>query len=192
MRGKPFWMLRQKRTTGITPAHAGKTKGFPCLRKSQRDHPRACGENRASLLFVPISQGSPPRMRGKRVKGKDLPEQDGITPAHAGKTRGSGCWCDDIRDHPRACGENRQGNKALPCRAGSPPRMRGKRVCAGIRCWASGITPAHAGKTSHTPSDQPECRDHPRACGENPPSCSATIVTSGSPPRMRGKPRCHK
>ena len=72
---------------------------------------------------------------------------DGITPAHAGKTKPRlggflGSW-----DHPRACGENQYANKPHMWGLGSPPRMRGKhdKIIGDIEDFR--ITPAHAGKT---------------------------------------------
>ena len=65
MRGKlscspsAFWFV------GITPAHAGKTRKVEASALSNRDHPRACGENWASGIVSFNGPGSPPRMRGK-------------------------------------------------------------------------------------------------------------------------------
>ena len=187
MRGKRSCAVVPLELRGITPAHAGKTSSPKQPRDYSKDHPRACGEN-FSLPhdFQPWS-GSPPRMRGKQDPQLPLRLISGITPAHAGKTLLCSSRADTLRDHPRACGEN--ASRPLPERtvSGSPPRMRGKRVCAGIRCRASGITPAHAGKTPSAPSHPPPGGDHPRACGENPGLTLAVCELLGSPPRMRGK-----
>ena len=51
----------------------------------------------------------------------------------------------------------------------------------------SGITPAHAGKSTNKDIKFGFGRDHPRACGEKPTFEPATVMTLGSPPRMRGK-----
>ena len=75
--------------------------------------------------------------------------------------------------------------RRLPLR--SPPRMRGKvpgRTAGGC---PGGITPACAGKSAPAASSATECRDHPRVCGEKPSSNCCLLITSGSPPRMRGK-----
>ena len=45
-------------------------------------------------------------MRGKQVSPFIGRVDAGITPAHAGKTRAAGRHGRQIRDHPRACGEN--------------------------------------------------------------------------------------
>ena len=126
-------------------------------------------------------------MRGKLLFGSGHFVVAGITPAHAGKTTHGAMRSMTGRDHPRACGENRISFSVTTSCRGSPPRMRGKRLQRVWRETRVGITPAHAGKTFR-PSHCPRCpRDHPRACGENFSSTSASRPRGGSPPRMRGK-----
>ncbi len=50
-----------------------------------------------------------------------------------------------------------------------------------------GITPACAGKTHIKAFVLPDVKDHPRVCGENGRSKTATRLLPGSPPRVRGK-----
>ena len=189
MRGKPGTVTVCEYGNGITPAHAGKTHQQGCDAHSNRDHPRACGENTRGWTDTQVLAGSPPRMRGKRVGVKmENEKKEGITPAHAGKTGvytepGTMWW-----DHPRACGENAFLVTTLTCNQGSPPRMRGKQLYALDARRKDGITPAHAGKTSEQSVRNAWRRDHPRACGENLPSSTSARYRSGSPPRMRGKP----
>ena len=106
-----------------------------------------CGENAVEIQLSSVCRGSPPRVRGKLHLAHRLPAPAGITPACAGKTSVTCRIFYPSRDHPRVCGENFQRAESETARLGSPPRVRGKRVCAGIRCRASGITPACAGKT---------------------------------------------
>ena len=90
-----------------------------------------------------------------------------ITPADAGKTLQTNVKQFPCKDHPRGCGENIHA-ESVPCNVGgSPPRMRGKRVCRRNRHIKSGITPADAGKTADEIADDIIRRDHPRGCGEN-------------------------
>ena len=49
----------------ITPACAGKTTGCATRSSRWRDHPRVCGENTHSRIFIGCASGSPPRVRGK-------------------------------------------------------------------------------------------------------------------------------
>ena len=74
-------------SAGITPAHAGKTKQVDRFAHCFRDHPRACGENFQRAESEKARLGSPPRMRGKLSEITEENVGDGITPAHAGKTR---------------------------------------------------------------------------------------------------------
>ena len=65
-------------------------------------------------------------MRGKQSVLMMANRHQGITPAHAGKTK----YYDKLRyvnkDHPRACGENGNSTPLQVRILGSPPRMRGK------------------------------------------------------------------
>ena len=187
MRGKRDGEGMDKRSFGITPAHAGKTFRRLCVRPEDRDHPRACGENNTTTNSSYSPSGSPPRMRGKRGEDEQRGCLYGITPAHAGKTA---LLCDTARryrDHPRACGENSSSRASGRPEAGSPPRMRGKRGNLVVRVTHQGITPAHAGKTYDISKGSRVNRDHPRACGENPRLLAMHNIGMGSPPRMRGK-----
>ena len=90
-------------------------------------------------------------------------------------------------DHPRACGENARKLFRERLGLGSPPRMRGKRLCPPCVVGFARITPAHAGKTEGHVRRSGGNADHPRACGENPKTFAASGTVIGSPPRMRGK-----
>ena len=65
--------------------------------------------------------------------------------------------------------------------------MRGKEKWLMKSGNAKGITPAYAGKRRKTGHQNHDAEDHPRVCGEKEPSADSLILTSGSPPRMRGK-----
>ena len=207
VRGKLPIPTGRKHRHGITPARAGKTQVSPISRHADTDHPRACGENLPDALRHRVHGGSPPRVRGKRMR---VLKPDGvlrITPARAGKTQFVFCIFRPSKDHPRACGEN-SSCRSLSCPScGSPPRVRGKLFLAHGYAQNYGITPARAGKTNlkRTPDEiwritparagktcscRPSARqgwDHPRACGENRWAVSALSEAWGSPPRVRGK-----
>ena len=147
MRGKLLIAPRLPALVRITPAHAGKTGSAASSPPDFGDHPRACGENFVVQFKSGHIAGSPPRMRGKRVKTAAGKNRIGITPAHAGKTSMCRNTLQGIRDHPRACGENTVSPISSAARRGSPPRMRGKRISISKMIAQGGITPAHAGKT---------------------------------------------
>ena len=130
MRGKGLFMSYEERIEGITPAYAGKS----CRR----------------LRLCQRHQGSPPPMRGKGKPLSGAALQVRITPAYAGKSSKTGLSLLPARDHPRLCGEK----LAVPCLpfrgAGSPPPMRGKVHKLNKQNLCYRITPAYAGKRSHS------------------------------------------
>ena len=108
MRGKLVPAAENDSMPGITPAGAGKTEYKLMVEVQAQDHPRRCGENPSvHRLHVP-SVGSPPQVRGKRMKDAEKDGYLGITPAGAGKTPCVAVTLYTFRDHPRRCGENLQ------------------------------------------------------------------------------------
>mgnify|MGYP006887191738 CR=1 FL=1 len=187
MRGKQITDKRGKARRRITPAHAGKTVHNGTSVRVRPDHPRACGENRISIVKTKPAIGSPPRMRGKLFISLLVLSRPRITPAHAGKTKqiiSSRLYC---ADHPRACGENLNRRTSREEVTGSPPRMRGKPIVRSFTAPMIRITPAHAGKTKTLSAVRYVQADHPRACGENFIDTFSGRGLDGSPPRMRGK-----
>ena len=109
----------------------------------------------------------------------------GITPAYAGKTKGSPRLKAIRQDHPRVCGKDPFGICLFRFWRGSPPRMRERRRDTGTEPELKGITPAYAGKT-YPPSRQATIgKDHPRVCGKDPRTWARGPWKRGSPPRMR-------
>ena len=119
--------VKKGKASGITPADAGKTPFFGQNLNTEQDHPRGCGENFYPQLLMPVTMGSPPRMRGKHDSETVLYRIGRITPADAGKTCATHDAISLLRDHPRGCGENVR----------TTPRVT----------LIDGITPADAGKT---------------------------------------------
>ena len=146
MRGKGCIPSLQFRSTGITPAYAGKSESS--LRKAVgvQDHPRLCGEKGRLFPLGSLLVGSPPPMRGKVKSGFSAFEFYGITPAYAGKSS-------------RRC-------LPLDRLMGSPPPMRGKVQFWCISMQQNRITPAYAGKRVQHIIYRLRKRDHPRLCGE--------------------------
>ena len=126
-------------------------------------------------------------MRGKVCSDRLYPIATWITPAHAGKSVPHLCSLSIRPDHPRACGEKDFEAQYQKTTEGSPPRMRGKAFLVFLFLTELGITPAHAGKSVIVITGSFGYRDHPRACGEKANRHTSPLLTSGSPPRMRGK-----
>ena len=126
-------------------------------------------------------------MRGKVPTRSCQALARGITPAYAGKSIQRGRPDHASRDHPRVCGEKHLCSGRPLSLWGSPPRMRGKAEPGFVLWVTSGITPAYAGKSSHSGKRWCFLWDHPRVCGEKGGCFPANWGRPGSPPRMRGK-----
>ena len=152
-------------------------------------HPRACGENFAAATGDLIERGSSPRVRGKPCLVELELRDRGLIPARAGKTCDVSAGGMGIPAHPRACGENLLALLLDASSAGSSPRVRGKPRQTHPHPGGPRLIPARAGKTTISPSPRTPSWAHPRACGENPSGSAKASATSGSSPRVRGKPR---
>ena len=140
------------------------------------------------MIAVQIfSNGSPPHTRGKVSILRNAEPLRRITPAHAGKR-----WSDQKqrrfhKDHPRTRGEKDVNIVKYAMKEGSPPHTRGKALPPDSRHLQAGITPAHAGKRSISPSIIFFARDHPRTRGEKFVLSFGRMNSNGSPPHTRGK-----
>ena len=150
----------------ITPAHAGKSRSGAGRGDQRQDHPRTCGEKGAPGNAEGHITGSPPHMRGKGKQQRTASGYPRITPAHAGKRQAVPGVVPVHWDHPRTCGEKLGDFDTETGEMGSPPHMRGKAVCCVCFSCSSGITPAHAGKSTVLMNCRPLIWDHPRTCGE--------------------------
>ena len=110
MRGKPVHSTEIHEHYRITPADAGKTEICRINKNLSEDHPRGCGENLRGCQRTKLSDGSPPRMRGKHNQWQQRLQYRGITPADAGKTR-----------RPPHCGVS--GGGITPADAGKTPTV---------------------------------------------------------------------
>ena len=171
----------------ITPACAGKRWFLHAGLFRRWDHPRVCGEKLGGNASGVLTQGSPPRVRGKGCIQRGDRRGRGITPACAGKSKHLPCICCLREDHPRVCGEKLISSFSVTLYAGSPPRVRGKVQRSWIVRSPGGITPACAGKSWY-------CRSVAVGAGGSPPRVRGkvsvfclSVARSGSPPRVRGK-----
>ena len=151
----------------ITPAGAGKTLVEHPRLKTNRDHPRRCGENNAIHGKRLNVVGSPPQVRGKPKPTSGTLPASRITPAGAGKTVLCFGAMQPPWDHPRRCGENALTEADYSAMIGSPPQVRGKLYATEGVPLKYRITPAGAGKTKRLAVCLRLPQDHPRRCGEN-------------------------
>ena len=186
-RGKRLAARRRESRPRLIPAHAGKTtRPGPSYGRSPA-HPRSRGENLPRFRVVGVEAGSSPLTRGKQDPGSAQNQQNGLIPAHAGKTRGLQRVQTLVEAHPRSRGENGglhyQGLEG----GGSSPLTRGKHANASMSGMLSGLIPAHAGKTRPRSRPCPSQPAHPRSRGENSFDRSCRCTAHGSSPLTRGK-----
>ena len=132
---------------GLIPACAGKTAPQRPHRNRRWAHPRVCGENTRLELARVFEEGSSPRVRGKLLMLNTLCLNPRLIPACAGKTKTEARVQIGYGAHPRVCGENSGGRAPVWKRAGSSPRVRGKRLFQVAGHLYSRLIPACAGKT---------------------------------------------
>ena len=128
-------------------------------------------------------------MRGKHAHAFRTAEHTRLIPASAGKT----AWVLRPRNpgtaHPSVCRESATAWTEEDCAHDSSPRVRGKQINLQVQAPCPGLIPACAGKTRRLLAWLPASWAHPRVCGENAPSTTATKAAHGSSPRVRGKQR---
>ena len=130
-------------------------------------HPRVCGENSCSSRSGRSGTGSSPRVRGNPPDRPRILRDRGLIPACAGKTAGRTQRPSASLAHPRVCGENATVVLTARTRAGSSPRVRGKRRPRRDHHLRDGLIPACAGKTWTSSAPGRSATAHPRVCGEN-------------------------
>ena len=85
-RGKLEFDGLQPAAVGLIPAHAEKTHWESPPARPRRVHPRSRGENANSISEPVLPNGSSPLTRGKPERRGHHAAQEGLIPAHAGKT----------------------------------------------------------------------------------------------------------
>ena len=125
-RGKPAGTGPDPLGCRLIPAHAGKTS--PAVRGEPPSgaHPRSRGENIDGQSHDGVVRGSSPLTRGKQPLGRINPHENGLIPAHAGKTGHSSRGMYFSTAHPRSRGENLVLRAPPAQSAGSSPLTRGK------------------------------------------------------------------
>ena len=170
----------------ITPACTGSTGRWAPAPTMWRDHPRVYGEHSSPIAGSRLHRGSPPRVRGAPLPGRESFPLWRITPACTGSTAVRTASRVLNRDHPRVYGEHTEVSGRRPLPDGSPPRVRGAPASRVRRPRGPGITPACTGSTPGTTSARRAWTDHPRVYGEHRDPAWGEALAGGSPPRVRG------
>ena len=130
-------------------------------------HPRSRGENGADHRPGSPTTGSSPLTRGKRIADTCRKGDQGLIPAHAGKTYTQPERKHEDAAHPRSRGENAWKPRGVAVSYGSSPLTRGKLDDDVRHGEKPRLIPAHAGKTLTICSWPASRQAHPRSRGEN-------------------------
>ena len=170
----------------IIPACAGNTASTANAYAPFPDHPRVCGEHDVKRNMRCCRYGSSPRVRGTPPISDKQHTFPRIIPACAGNTRGWLPTGSVPTDHPRVCGEHTGCGWHGMYQVGSSPRVRGTLSCCCQVLPGERIIPACAGNTKANRAAARNPSDHPRVCGEHPPTVTGALESFGSSPRVRG------
>ena len=178
-------------TRGKRPARAGKTALAASLTRIRRAHPRSRGENHRIKSVAASVTGSSPLAPGKPQVTVEGTVEEGLIPAHAGKTITLGILKRPSWAHPRSGGENTVTSVRSTLPSGSSPLAQGKPVEHAVLEAVVGLIPARAGKTTGPSATRTIRRAHPRSRGENYVRREPVQPHQGSSPLTRGKRYLH-
>ena len=147
-----------------------------------------CGADIWVRITSASGKGSPPRVRSRPRRDPRGRHAPGITSACAEQTDllllAPVCtW-----DHLRVCGADGRVLDYVVYHAGSPPRVRSRRVAVDAGDAVDGITSACAEQTPTCREPSQTWRDHLRVCGADSSCRSCCPFCWGSPPRVRSRP----
>ena len=90
------------------------------------DHPHACGENDERYDDEVVSHGPSPRVWGEPVDLPCVQDKERTIPTRVGRTVRSVLDPNARKDHPHACGENRESDHGSTVVVGPSPRVWGE------------------------------------------------------------------
>ena len=106
-----------------------------------------CGADGDMLTKKFFTDGSSPRVRGRRCCSTVLVWGGGLIPACAGQTRFEPADTLGNGAHPRVCGADMDTVPIFTPMSGSSPRVRGRQMMALGDTGTGGLIPACAGQT---------------------------------------------
>ena len=181
-------MLTRWEARRFIPAYAGNAPPRTARRFSTPVHPRIRGERSGYVEARRSSSGSSPHTRGTLAHAARPVHQARFIPAYAGNARPDRMAMLTMTVHPRIRGERVcMGLRPIP-RAGSSPHTRGTLFRRSRHILNRRFIPAYAGNAAATPRPRPARAVHPRIRGERPPGKTVYSFSIGSSPHTRGTP----
>ena len=131
--------------TGIIPTRMGTRLLYLPFCEISQDHPHAYGDKGCKQRFVPLGQGSSPRVWGQAVEHLKIENGTGIIPTRMGTSLMCRCLPPCIRDHPHAYGDKLLPKSPVRKSAGSSPRVWGQGILTNSGATVQGIIPTRMG-----------------------------------------------
>ena len=192
VRGKPGKAAARVLRQRYIPARAGEARPAPAPTRQPTVHPRACGGSFSAGNIRRVTEGTSPRVRGKRASVRYRGMDCGYIPARAGEARNADTTTGVTGVHPRACGGSATKGPFDGVKTGTSPRVRGKRGKRTISTPGDRYIPARAGEACDSVRYGISRRVHPRACGGSAMLAAAAAGAYGTSPRVRGKLPRHR
>ena len=144
------------------------TSLYRCMtKKTERDHPHACGDKIENDSKFDNLRGSSPRVWG----------QDKVLYKVHYK----------VEDHPHACGDKAKNTTRPLDTSGSSPRVWGQVSLHPLSCSVHRIIPTRVGTSVKEGKKKNAYGDHPHACGDKVSLVKLHPICSGSSPRVWGQ-----
>ncbi len=186
VRGSPDHARTEHHRVGSIPACAGEPTSSCAVMQVGEVDPRVCGGAFSARILAAQAGGRSPRVRGSRLRRRELRLLRGSIPACAGEPGRRPRSERRRRVDPRVCGGATKINNTCLRAWGRSPRVRGSlgRLPAGAR--GGGSIPACAGEPPVRHRGARQRRVDPRVCGGAPSARSPSPATRGRSPRVRG------
>ena len=170
----------------VSPARAGMVPRWSPLPCAGRGLPRACGDGPSTDLHTDGAWLSPPRVRGWSPVHREDVQRLQVSPARAGMVPCPSTASTTTSSLPRACGDGPLWQTLYGGGLWSPPRVRGWSAAPFTITKGAAVSPARAGMVPSRCARVPCCGRPPRACGDGPAATTCALLSTWSPPRVRG------
>ena len=151
------------------------------------EHPHACGENSSSARSKTRPIGTSPRVWGEQLNGNFNGRHRRNIPTRVGRTKPKRKAVRSETEHPHACGENPSCTDRISPLQGTSPRVWGEQSMLFHPASSSRNIPTRVGRTTFAAVARNEKKEHPHACGENPPGGELDRLLHGTSPRVWGE-----
>ena len=166
MWGQVKFRLNFRARSRIIPTRVGTRNFIIKLRQHYWDHPHACGDKIALLIYTAASDGSSPRVWGQESSTIFVVFTPRIIPTRVGTSRYPLVLLSIHRDHPHACGDKSAYPSIMLQYKGSSPRVWEQEALIKSFMPLDRIIPTRVGTSWEQLATWDQSKDHPHACGD--------------------------